>query len=160
MIYYNYKRKGSGFMNKEKVLKIANSLLLEINDDYEEIEVDTCFYAYPVLKSIFVSFDCEELEEGSEFIVDFRNRLGKEFNVSTFLISLLHECGHCETWFKTTRKQEKYNQKIKRWIEKGKRSSLDYFKLADERRATNWAIYFIRNNYELIKMYDKKIKES
>jgi len=146
---------------KDIMMETADALLRVIGDDYFTVEEDTCFCTYPTLKQIFVGFDCVELEEGSEFIVDFRNRLGKEEfgNISPFMLALLHECGHCETWWKMTWRNLRRCRHIKREIERGRRPTAQYYTLADERMATNWAIYFIREHTELVEYFDKTFKK-
>ena len=39
----------------------------------------------------------------------------------------------------------------------GKQPSINYYYLTDERIATDWAIKFVENNYEMVKKFDKRI---
>ena len=78
-------------------------------------------------------------------------------DISEFTWSLLHEVGHCETWGVMTKRTTNHCRNVKRKIMQGKQPSINYYYLTDERIATDWAIKFVENNYEMVKKFDKRI---
>ena len=141
----------------DKILNACNDFLAEIDEELEEVQVGTEFECFATSKEIFISVLAEE-NGLDEFFENLLTRTSVR-DISPFTWALLHEVGHCETCHliptKIDHRCDNRKRKIRR---RGKRfpTSL-YYRLPDERVATNWAIRFIEGNHDFVKDFDTEI---
>lgn len=103
-----------------------------------------------------VNFSLTVAEHSSKYFQEFVHSLCDEIEADTFLISLLHEVGHAETWDDLEDEDIVYSDDMKNFIQKelaagvseARRRELyfEYFNLPDEIAATTWAIEYIKEN--------------
>jgi hypothetical protein len=89
---------------------------------------------------------------------------------SSLLIGLLHEIGHYETLDEMSElvidMSDKENDRIEKemkdtedWNEI-RRLEWQYFNLPDEIMATYWAVDFIKNNFQLVNIWNKRLQKA
>jgi hypothetical protein len=140
----------------DKILDLCTEFIEDnITDDIESIDLSTDFYCYPNTKEIYISVLAPETAL-DEFIVNLHTRTDIN-DISDFTWSFLHEVGHCMTWNYLNKRTQHHCEYVKRKIERGSIDYLTYYTLADEKIATDWAIGFTENNYQLVKAFDKMI---
>lgn len=138
----------------DKLLNICTDFVNEI-DEFEDVQIGVEFFCYPTTNEIFISLVASE-NAVEEFMTTLLERTNVR-DISEFTWSLLHEVGHCETWGVMTKRTTNHCRNVKRKIMQGKQPSVNYYYLTDERIATDWAIKFVENNYEMVKKFDKRI---
>lgn len=138
----------------DKLLNICTDFVNEI-DEFEDVQMGVEFFCYPTTNEIFISLVASE-NAVEEFMTTLLERTNVR-DISEFTWSLLHEVGHCETWGVMTKRTTNHCRNVKRKIMQGKQPSVNYYYLTDERIATDWAIKFVENNYEMVKKFDKRI---
>ena len=139
----------------DRLLMLCNYFLEDNFNDFEEVRLSTDFYCYPNTAEIFVTFIALE-----SAVDGFYNNLltRTEINdISCFTWSFLHEVGHCMTWNYLGKRTNNHCRNIKRKIERGSIDKQTYYRLADEKMATDWAIDFVSRNHDLVKAFDKNI---
>lgn len=139
----------------KELLKKVNNFINTI-DDFEDVIIGEEFMCLPDSNEIVIN--ATYLNEYDDFYYTLIERIGKT-DISTFTWSLLHEVGHCMTFHFLDKRAYNHCQYIKNKIEKGKVASINYYYLADEKRATNWAIKFVKDNYNIVKNFDNIVKE-
>ena len=146
-------------MNNLKGLNLIEDVLNNFLEDFEvtaEIGADFCYlWDKNVIK---VSLAVPDFG-AKMFMEDFHKR-APEIKIDCFLISFLHELGHCETVDELTdeeeaeclRKRTILNDAIRETTDEIKRAEMykEYFAMTDEYLATEWAIDYIRNNVETV----------
>lgn len=126
-----------------------------ISNDIESVEISTDFYCYPNTKEIYISV-LAPATALDDFIADITNRTEID-DISVFTWSFLHEVGHCMTWNYLNKRTQNHCEYVKRKIERGSINYLTYYRLADEKMATDWAIDFIERNHKLVKAFDRMV---
>lgn len=105
--------------------------------------------------------------EGYEYLTEFLHSIAPDIVCDIFLLSLLHEIGHSETWGAISEDEEIECRGIKRRINFAmscaegdiiKNLYFEYFNLIDEYDATMWAVNYMRNNVETISKFWKKLQ--
>ena len=156
----------------KELIKKVNAFLDTIDDfesvtiepsktiDIKKVEKDKrCgeFQCSPTTKEIEIDPRCQTYEYGM-FLDTLYERNNVPWGISLFTWALLHEVGHCMTEHLLDTRANNHCQYVKHKIEKGKKPHRVYYFLADEKRATNWAIRFVRNNYDEVKKFDNDIR--
>lgn len=100
---------------------------------------------------------------------DFCNFVNKEFNcnfapctIELLELSILHEVGHFKTFPLFSDNAKAYNQLCKYVIDKIPFNSIGnrlYFKLPIEKKATEWAINFIRTHPNRMKYFERNLNK-
>lgn len=125
-------------------------------DDFTSLEISTDFSCYPNTNEIFIAvLASQNAVDG--FIDNLYTRTDIR-DISVFTWSLLHEVGHCETWYLLNKRTEHHCNNIKRKINRGSINPEIYYTLTDERIATDWAIRFVEQNHDYIKKFDRQIQ--
>lgn len=135
-----------------KVNKFINTI-----DDFEDVVLHNEFECLPTTNEIKIDVHCKPYEY-SMFLTTLYMRKNVPCDISLFTWALLHEVGHCMTENLLDVRANNHCQYVKHKIEKGKIPTYEYYFLADEKRATNWAIRFVRNNYDEVKKFDNDIR--
>jgi hypothetical protein len=136
--------------NVDELLELCDDFVNEI-DDFE-INLNTDFFCFPTTNEIFIS-----VLANANSIQEFRENLYSRTDVhdiSEFTWSLLHEVGHCQTWHIMNDRTINRCKHIKRKIERGSIPTTVYYGLTDERIATDWAINFVKENYDEVQAFD------
>lgn len=139
-------------------IKGVNKLENTINKFLAPFELTSCLssdFSYEFAKDR-VNFSLTVADHASNYFQDFIHSMWEEVTIDTFLISLLHEVGHAETWDDLEDEDIAYSDGMKKFIEdelaagvtEARRRELyfEYFNLPDELAATTWAIEYIKNN--------------
>lgn len=126
--------------------EMVNNFIANINEEYVAIESDT----------FEVNFNDYEINYAVENEVDdFYNNFVERFplasNFAPFVLSLLHEVGHLETEDDIIDDTEERNAIT---------NTADYFNLYNEAIATDWAGFFIEDNFELVAEFNEAIAEN
>ena len=140
----------------DKIIDLCMCFLDDnIDLDYDCVDISTDFYCYPDTKEIFIS-----VLAPATALDDFATNLAKRTDIediSLFTWSFLHEVGHCMTWNYLNTRTKHHCEYVKRKIERGSINYLTYYRLADEKMATDWAIDFIEHNHKLVKAFDRMV---
>ena len=141
-----------------KIIKGANKLENTINKFLAPFELTSCLssdFSYEFAKDR-VNFSLTVTDRSSKYFQDFIHSIWKDVAIDTFLISLLHEVGHAETWDDLEDEDIAYSDDMKVFIQEelaagvteARRKELyfEYFNLPDEIAATTWAIEYIKEN--------------
>lgn len=140
----------------DKILSLCTDFIEDnISDDIESINLDTDFYCYPNTKEIYITV-LAPATALDDFIANIKTRTNIN-DISVFTWSFLHEVGHCMTWNYLSKRTQHHCEYVKRKIERGSIDYLTYYRLADEKIATDWAIGFIENNHKLVQAFDRMI---
>lgn len=104
---------------------------------------------------IVLSDECDEVE------TIYHNFLLSQFNenFNTFLMSILHEIGHIETYNEddiNEREMLYYFLQLDYTHDKFEEYNIKYFSIPAELNATTWGVNFYRNNKKLCKNFLKK----
>ncbi len=126
--------------------EMINNFIANINEEYIAVESDT----------FEVNFNDYEINYAVENEVDdFYNNFVERFplagNFAPFVLSLLHEVGHLETEDDIIDDTEERNAIT---------NTADYFNLYNEAIATDWAGFFIEDNFELVAEFNEAIAEN
>ena len=70
-------------------------------------KMKTDFYSYPTERKVFFSPFIPSVETDNAFM-DNAYKMGLNYDCGNFIISLLHEIGHCETWFLLTDEEKDF----------------------------------------------------
>lgn len=137
----------------EKVNEFINTI-----DDFEDVELHTEFECRPTTNEIRIDVHCGIDTTYDLFLYTLYLRKNVPSDISLFTWALLHEVGHCMTENLLDVRANNHCQYVKHKIEKGKIPTYEYYFLADEKRATNWAIRYARDNYKEVKEFDNIIR--
>lgn len=139
----------------DKLLNLCDLFLEDNFENFENVGLGTDFFCYPNTAEIYVA------------VVALRDALDEFYNnlltrtdvddISCFTWSFLHEVGHCMTWTYMNKRTHNHCRNIKRKIERGSIDTQTYYRLADEKMATDWAIDFVSHNHKLVKAFDKNV---
>lgn len=140
-----------------RILNLCTDFINEI-DDFEDVQLNPEFFCYPTTNEVFVSVVAVQ-NAVEEFMTTLLKRTEVE-DISEFTWSLLHEVGHCETWHIMNKRTTNHCKNIKRKITRGTIPTIEYYSLTDEKIATDWAIRYTEENYEIVKAFDKKITKA
>jgi len=88
-------------------------------------------------------------KSGKAFYEDFIKRFPKADGFGLFTLSILHEVGHLET----------EDEMIENTIDVDTLTNEQYFKLHNEKIATNWAGTWLENNYKEAVALDDKFRD-
>lgn len=126
--------------------EMVNNFIANINEEYVAIESDT----------FEVNFNDYEINyavenEADDFYNNFVERFPLASNFAPFTLSLLHEVGHLETEDEIIDDTEERNEIT---------NTADYFNLWNEAIATDWAGFFIEDNYELVEEFNNAVVEN
>lgn len=147
----------------EKLEKVINNFLVPFGLT-GSFDTDFSYY-YGEDK---VTFSLIIPKYANQYFQEFVNSIGADIEVDIFLVSLLHEVGHSETYDDLDDMEIAYSDDIKAEIreelfagvteDRKKQLYFKYFNLPDERAATEWAIEYIRDNLEKIIVLWKKVQ--
>ena len=91
----------------------------------------------------------------AEGFMDTINRVYPDIKATEFTWSLLHEVGHAKTWNLFTKKAWKKYDKTAPYIH----DIEVYFRVPQERVATDWAAEYIRKHPKKIEKFEKAIRK-
>ena len=132
-------------MRKDIILHSAiNNLLAEIDEEYDAIQGDT-FEADTEEDAIYFALT----NERDAFYEDFINRFPLANTFEPFTLSVLHEIGHLETEAEAVDDIEERNAIT---------TDKEYFALYNEAIATDWAGFYIEDNYTTVLQFDNIVK--
>lgn len=136
-------------------------MLDELFDTITEILQDFCdresfdvtigndkeFYCYPNDREVYYSLIVNKRQ--NKWFMQNAFDKGLEYDCGDFILSFLHEIGHCETEELLTRGQKISSTKRKKNLNGiYKKDNFVYFGLVDEQMATEWAINYANANKE------------
>lgn len=149
---------------KPKQILAMNELLTEmvqkVNQEYSVIcdgtfycDVDDMTISYSrnsksVMEQIFANYIYNSYEDVPQ--------------VSPFMLSILHELGHAETedeMIDDSGAQFAFDRKENQSDEEFYAGFTKYYQLPNEQLATDWAVWFLKENAEECIAWDNKIKE-
>lgn len=149
---------------KKAILDLIKIIDSEIQVEFEEQPTEYGLACEPEEKIIYIGMRTTPLEEKAFF--DYVNELDDEFlqkfPINHYIISILHEVGHCKTHEEEQEENYIFETKLLNDMEEmGLMSKQDqcelYVRLTLEKWATQWAIKFIKNNYLLCKQFENRI---
>jgi hypothetical protein len=125
--------------------EMVNNFIANINEEYiaeenEAFEVD--FNEYEILYAVE--------NEADDFFANFVERFPLVANLNPFVASLLHEVGHLETEDEIIDDTEERANIT---------NTAEYFALWNETIATDWAGFFIEDNFEMVAEFNEAIAE-
>lgn len=125
--------------------EMVNNFIANINEEYIAVEND--FFE--------VNFEDYEINyavenEVDDFFNNFVERFPLAGNFAPFVLSLLHEVGHLETEDDIIDDTDERNAIT---------NTADYFNLYNEAIATDWAGFFIEDNFELVAEFNEALAE-
>lgn len=126
-----------------------NERLSNFLADYECVAVEADEFSYEYATNT-IYYTTKSVEGEKEFLASVE-RLNPTVKLSAFVWSILHELGHNETLDFISDRIIKADERTKRAIANGKVDASKYYDLTVEREATEWAVDFANNNYELVK---------
>lgn len=88
----------------------------------------------------------------SDFMAHF-SRNYPDIKTSEFVISILHEVGHC---YRPSKNIE-LNIEVYNAVSDGELPPDSYFDLSDEVAATSWAVDYIRNNADRVRAFEERL---
>lgn len=125
--------------------EIVNNFIANINEEYTAIE-GTCFEVD--FMEYVINYTANN--EADNFSADFMARFPVATGLNPFTLSLLHEVGHLETEDEIIDDTEERNAIT---------DPAEYFNLWNEVIATEWAGYFIEDNFDEVAEFDQAIAE-
>lgn len=84
---------------------------------------------------------------------------GLKFDCGDFILAFFHELGHSETIDLLEDDEIRFSQNKKRFLQNNMEDYETYMRLPDEFSATSWAIDYINNNFEKVKIFAKKLEK-
>ena len=129
-----------------KVNNMINDFVKQFSADYSA-ELGSEFYANMDLQKIVYPLVIGD-KSSRLFHENFASRFPCANQISTFLLSLLHEIGHLET----------ESEMVDDTPERNKEMGLEYFDLWNERIATDFAGFWLQDNFEIAKKYNDEIE--
>lgn len=138
------------FSNKEFIqskMSIVRNFVKDINEDYK-VRYSVQFEADYYNNTVFITS-----KKNNELDILFNNFLEKEFGIrcNIFLISLLHEIGHLETYDEDEEEVRDVLYEILKMEHDEGESNVEeynnmYFHIPAEYKATEWAVaYYLEN---------------
>ena len=137
----------------DKLLNLCNYFLEDNFENFENVGLGTDFFCYPNTAEIYIAIVALQ-DALDEFYENLLTRTNID-DISCFTWSFLHEVGHCMTWNYLGKRTNNHCRNIKRKIQRGSIDTQMYYRLADEKMATDWAINYVSQNYNLVKAFDK-----
>lgn len=125
--------------------EMVNNFIANINEEYIAVEND--FFE--------VNFEDYEINyavenEVDDFFNNFVERFPLAGNFAPFVLSLLHEVGHLETEDDIIDDTDERNAIT---------DTAEYFNLYNEVIATDWAGFFIEDNFDLVAEFNEALAE-
>ena len=139
----------------DKLLMLCDYFLEDNFDNFESVNLGTDFFCYPNTAEIYVAIVALE-NALDEFMTNLLTRTDIT-DISDFTWSFLHEVGHCMTWQYLGKRTDHHCNYVKRKIRRGSVDSQTYYRLPDEKMATDWAINYVTQNYKKVKAFDKNV---
>ena len=135
---------------KKAILDLINLIDNEIQVEFEEQPTEYGLACEPEEKALF------------DYVNELDNEFLQKFPINHYIISILHEVGHCETHEEEQEEEYNFNTELLNTMEEqGFLTKEDqckfYVRLTLEKWATQWAIEFIKNNYLLCKQFEDRI---
>lgn len=141
----------------EQIEKIINDFIKE--NDFAEVTAvigaDFCYY--DSLNRI--QFSLVVPKESMKAFTQFAINNGLKVDCGDFILALFHELGHSETIDLLDEEETAYCLGKKRILGNNRSDYQEYMRLADEFAATAWAINYINNNAEKVKMLAEKVEK-
>ena len=149
---------------KKAILDLINLIDDEIQVEFEEQPTEYGLACEPEEKVIYIGMRTTPIEEKAffDYVNELDNEFLQKFPINHYIISILHEVGHCETHEEEQEEEYNFNTELLNTMEEqGFLSKEDqckfYVRLTLEKWATQWAIEFIKNNYLLCKQFEDRI---
>lgn len=144
-------------LNTKQMDRVINKFFKTVgaNDLAARMGTDFCYYYYEnvVDYSIIVS------ERMDRMFMDFAKSIGLKVECGVFILSLLHEVGHHMTIDEIDDDVYKYCEDVKANLTDSDEDVMTYFNLPDEKIATEWAIDYINNNFEIVKVFSSHFQK-
>ena len=130
---------------KRAILDLINLIDNEIQVEFEEQPTEYGLACEPEEKVIYIGMRTTPTEEKAffDYVNELDNEFLQKFPINHYIISILHEVGHCETHEEEQEEEYNFNTELLNTME--------------EQWATQWAIEFIKNNYLLCKQFEDRI---
>lgn len=149
---------------KKAILDLINLIDNEIQVEFEEQPTEYGLACEPEEKVIYIGMRTTPIEEKAffDYVNELDNEFLQKFPINHYIISILHEVGHCETHEEEQEEEYNFNTELLNTMEEqGFLTKEDqcklYVRLILEKWATQWAIEFIKNNYLLCKQFEDRI---
>lgn len=124
----------------------VNNFIASINEEYTAEESNIFEVDF---EDYIINYATEN--EVDDFYNNFVERFPLAGNFAPFVLSLLHEVGHLETEDDIIDDTEERNAIT---------TTAEYFNLYNEAIATDWAGFFIEDNFELVAEFNEAIAEN
>jgi len=131
----------------EKVDNMINDFVKQFSADYSA-ELGSEFYANMDLQKIVYPLLMGD-KSSRIFHENFASRFPCAMQISTFTLSLLHEIGHLET----------ESEMVDDTAERNEEMGIEYFDLWNERIATDYAGFWLQDNFEKARKFDENLDE-
>lgn len=130
--------------------------------DREDFDVtvdnDTEFYCYTEDNEVF--YTLQVLDFQAEWFMENAFNNGLKYDCGNFLLSFLHEIGHCQTEPLLTKGQRISRTKRKKGLDGNIREdNFYYFNLVDEKMATDWAIEYANTHKKELRKLARNIQK-
>lgn len=142
-------------MNKEMKLGIYN-FIKEVNMDlrvkFQEYDIECDIYDEIIY--IGATFDKQIDKYFQEFVEQLEPKCK---NINPFLLSILHEIGHIETWTEEDLEEKHFLYNMLQMNYKDsdiKEYNNMYFRIPLEQNATEWGINYALSHLDLMKKYN------
>lgn len=137
-------------MSELKGLDKINNILNDFLTPFEcKAEVGPDFAYWYATNTITYSFVTSERME--KLFKAFAKSIGLKVDVDIFLLSLMHEVGHVETWDELSKEECVYSQDVKEILTDSDEDCEIYFNLPDEYEATAFAVDYINEHENELK---------
>lgn len=125
--------------------EMVNNFIANINEEYIAVEND--FFEVN-FEDYEINYAVENVED--DFFNNFVERFPLAGNFAPFVLSLLHEVGHLETEDDIIDDTDERNAIT---------DTAEYFNLYNEVIATDWAGFFIEDNFDLVAEFNEALAE-
>lgn len=140
----------------QKVLTMCEEFCTDITGETVEVAYGLDFYCYPQDRdSLYIAVS---LFLGEEMVFDLYDWLEDTFKpkididvIDPFVLALLHEVGHLETWESLTVEEQEENEPTR--VE-------EYRLLPREFAADKWAMEYIQAEFEQVMKFQRKIRDT
>lgn len=134
----------------EKINKVLNRFLK--NNGFELSAKLGTDFAYFYDKSE-ITYSLVNSERMNKLFKNYAYELGLGYDCGDFLLAFFHEIGHDQTMEDLDDDLEEECSLIKKTLSDTDKDANKYFRLYDERVATEWAIDYINNNKQKIQNF-------
>lgn len=131
----------------EKFNNMIDKFVKQFSADYSA-ELGSEFYANLDLQKVVYPLLMGD-KSSRLFHENFASRFPCAIQISTFLLSLLHEIGHLET----------ESEMVDDTPERNNEMGVEYFDLWNEKIATDFAGFWLQDNFESAKKFDNEISD-